>query len=139
VMNAKGDIEVPHPLTLTFKKIKDYDFRGDIVIADIRGGETVGGERTAPLYSPIECAAIDARGRLVVRNEIDDLDLYRRHAYIEDTTTTSSGEMGSGAPAGMMGPPDPGTLGTGGTGGTGPTMTGPSSGPGGGGRNRGRR
>jgi hypothetical protein len=99
VLNYKGDLDVPNPLTLEFKILEDYDLRAKAVVADIRGGEEVQGKKSSEeLYSPVECAVVDAAGNLVIRNEIDDLELYRRYAYVEEEN-----QAAGGMPGGMMG------------------------------------
>jgi hypothetical protein len=138
VLNHQGDTEVVHPLNLEFKIVEDYDFRGDTIIADIRGGEAVGGERGEPLYSPTECAAVDAQGNLVVSDEVDDTKLYRRYSFTDNEEVAAmpgpggmmgGGPMGTSGGSGMSAPPD-GMMTPGG-----PGMMGPQKGRG----NRGRR
>ncbi|MBM4000669.1 MAG: hypothetical protein FJ297_14220 [Planctomycetes bacterium] len=108
VLNQKGDIEAVHPLNLEFKILKDYDLRANSVLVDVRGGETVGGEKSDPLLAPNECVFLDSEGNIVVRNEIADLDAYRRYAFVEDEP---SSDMGSGGMPGMGGPGEPGGMG----------------------------
>lgn len=98
VLNAKEDVEAVHPLTLEFKVFKDYLFQAGACVVDMRGGVPVGGESNDPLLSPAEFAVVDAQGNLVVHDEIEDLDRYRRYAYVDQT---SSSGTGMGMPGGI--------------------------------------
>jgi hypothetical protein len=110
VLDYQGTVEVVHPLTLEFKKLEKYDFRGKAVVADLRGGLVVGGESLEPVLSPAEFAVVDAEGNLVVRHEFDDIQRYRRYAFVEDEPASTAGAGGGydmmmpgGTPGGMPG------------------------------------
>ncbi len=121
-LNVQSDLEVVHPITLEFKKLEKYDLRTNCTLVDLRGGERVGGDSLNPLLSPTEAVFVDAQGKVVVRNEVDDLDLYRRFAFEEEIQESgmSIPGMGEMPPAGMepggmapggfppSGPPDAG-------------------------------
>jgi hypothetical protein len=112
VLNISGDMEVVHPLTLEFKKLEKYDLRTHCAVVDVRGGEKVGGDSTSPLLAPTEAVFVDSEGRLYVRDEIGDLDRYRRFAYEEETT--ESGPAPPGVPGTPPGGMEPGGLAPGG-------------------------
>ena len=109
VLDYQGSVEIVHPITLEFKKLDKYDFRGGAVVTDVRGGSIVGGDTMEPLLSPAEFAVIDAQGNLVVSHEFDDIEQYRRYAFVEDApppaaqgdpTTMMQGMGGMMPPAG---------------------------------------
>jgi len=134
VFNEVRNVEVVHPITLEFKLIDKYDLRTNCALVDVRGGEKVGGDSLQPLLSPTEALFLDAEGRLVVRNEVEDLDLFRRFTYA-DETDTGTGSGGRPRAPGMPG--EPGSMEPGGMGAPG-GMFPPSGPPGQRGRERGR-
>lgn len=83
VLNFQAGANVLHPLQLTLKRLEDHFFKTDAMVLDIRGGENLGTSKN-PLPTPGEILIVDHNGELVVRNEIDDAGLYRRHLFIED-------------------------------------------------------
>lgn len=82
--------DVLQPLTLQIKRIEDYTFDTDAFVADLRGGESllVDVDKTSkeetPLPVPGEYLIVDGDGSLVVCNEVDDAEEYRRLLFIED-------------------------------------------------------
>jgi hypothetical protein len=80
-----------HPVSLAIKSpIEEgydegtYPLATDIVIADIRGGESLsGGTTTEPLNALGELLIITPDGSLMVRDELDDSQDFRRYAFAE--------------------------------------------------------
>lgn len=108
-------VEVVHPISLEFKQLEKYDFLSDCMLVDVRGGEKVGSEGLNTLWSPTEAVFLDSQGNLVVRNEIDDMDGYRRYTFADEgATSTSSSASGAAMPPGMPGGMEPGGLAPGG-------------------------
>jgi len=76
-------------LTLQIKRIEDFNFATDAFVADLRGGEPllvdVGtSKEETPLPVPGEYLVVDGDGRLIVCNEVNDAEDYRRLLFIED-------------------------------------------------------
>lgn len=87
VLNFKQDVAVPHPLTNVLKTVKEHQFKTDAFVVDIRGGVPLNvAEDMAeePVLTPGEFAVVDANGQLIIRNELDDIEDYRRFTYRED-------------------------------------------------------
>jgi len=81
--------DVLQPLTLQIKRIEDFNFATDAFVADLRGGEPllvdVGtSKEETPLPVPGEYLVVDGDGRLIVCNEVNDAEDYRRLLFIED-------------------------------------------------------
>jgi hypothetical protein len=103
-----------HPASTLIKWInngKDFDpvdendkredkFRTDFTVADIRGGEDLpGSSKEYRVRSPGEFALFDSTGRLIVHNELDDLDGFKRYDFREQLLkdeTTGSNTPGAG-------------------------------------------
>jgi hypothetical protein len=92
-----------------FEPVDDNDkpedkFRTDFTVADIRGGEDLpGSTKEYPVRSPGEFALFDSTGRLIVRNELDDLDGFKRYDFREQLTkdkTTGANASGTGVSSG---------------------------------------
>ena len=116
-LNFKSKADAIHPVMLVFKRLEDYDFQTDRLVADIRGGEELPVPATSkdePLLSPGQYALIDETGQIVVRSEFDDWDQFRKLSLPPPVVTiatvgdeSESGNMpgmssmpGYGAPAG---------------------------------------
>jgi hypothetical protein len=88
--NFTHTADVLQPLTLQIKRIEDYNFDTDAFVADLRGGEPllVDVDKTSkeetPLPVPGEYLIVDGDGSLIVCNEVDDAEDYRRLLFIED-------------------------------------------------------
>jgi hypothetical protein len=82
--------DVLQPLTLQIKRIENYNFATDAFVADLRGGDPllVDVDKTSkeetPLPVPGEYLIVDGSGRLIVCNEVNDAEDYRRLLFIED-------------------------------------------------------
>jgi hypothetical protein len=83
LLNFTTNANVLHPLRMALKSLEQHDFKTDAVLLDIRGGENLG-TSSSPLYTPGEVLLLDRDGNLIVRNEIDDAEVYRRQLFIED-------------------------------------------------------
>jgi hypothetical protein len=107
VLNAKQEFEVLDPVSLVIKVLKDFDMKSNILVADMRGGEDLPGDRESEVTAPGEFALVDDSGNLVVHNELDDYDRYRRFTFADEIKPISSG-YGSGGEDGMPGSSGPG-------------------------------
>ncbi|TVS09040.1 MAG: hypothetical protein EA424_27895, partial [Planctomycetaceae bacterium] len=100
-LNFTQDADVMHPVTTQLKTLEEYRFNSRGLVVDMRGGEVLivdddGGEKKE-LRSPAEFMLFDARGNLIVRNEVNDTEDYRRLLFIEDAgPTAGAGMFGSG-------------------------------------------
>jgi hypothetical protein len=140
-LNKNGEFQVIHPVTMDLKQVKDYPYRSDSIVVDIRGGEQVG-DREDPQVAPTQIAAVDAFGNLIVRDEVADIENFRIFAFVEDKPQTRAGGMGGMGGGDMPGMPGmPGIPGGGMDFGSGADMDGYGSGGMGGdeGGRRGRR
>ena len=77
-IDLSGNYQYAHPFSHQIKNIDSFSTKTDWFIADIQGGELIGGTKEDPLYSPGEFAIIDANGNLIIRNELDDADEFYR-------------------------------------------------------------
>jgi hypothetical protein len=118
VLNAKDDFEVLDPISLVLKVLKEYPLRSNYLVADMMGGEDLPGDRESRVSSAGEFAIFDDNGNLVVHNELDDYERYRRFTFADEVKPMTSdygseGDYGSGS--GMpgsgpgMGPGMPGS------------------------------
>ena len=102
-----------HPLTLQIRRIEDYRFATDAFVADLRGGEALmvdvdkASREETPLPVPGEYLVVDGDGGLIVCNEVDDAEEYRRLLFIEDRPRGAAPAMGGydmmGYPGGVPG------------------------------------
>ena len=126
MLNFQRDAEVVHPLSLIIKMLEAYNFQTDSLVVDLRGGEELPGKAKEKMTAPGEFAMIDGSGKLVVRNELDDMEAFRRFTLAEEKEQDSGSSTGSpfgGAPGsddggglfgpGGMGPPGMGPPGMG--------------------------
>jgi hypothetical protein len=86
VLNFAANADVLQPLTFAIKTLESHSFRTESFVVDLRGGEEIfkDKDRTHVLHSPGEFLVVNRKGELVVRNEIDDAEEYRRLLFIED-------------------------------------------------------
>lgn len=106
VLDFKQNADVLHPLQQQIKTIENYDFQTGAFVADLRGGELLYEDKKKenPIYAPGEMLIVDGEGKLLVRNEVDDVEDYRRVMFIDDTATTTA-STGSGGMMPMGGDP----------------------------------
>jgi hypothetical protein len=102
VLNFTTDASIVHPVTKVYKELKDFAFNTNCVVLDFRGGENLpvtpsgdGKEDEEPLKAPGEFVFVDDSGQIFVRNELDDLDAFKRYSPPEEKK----------APSGMPGYP----------------------------------
>jgi hypothetical protein len=96
-LNFTANGDAIHPIFLVFKSLENYYFQTDRLVADIRGGEELlGADKEAPLLTPGQVALMDENGRIIVRNEFDDWEDYRKLALpeIPAAPTMDPGMMG---------------------------------------------
>jgi hypothetical protein len=102
-LNFTQDADVMHPLTTQLKTVAQFSFASNGLVLDLRGGDplivdVIGDARTGErkiLGTPGEFMVVDAKGNLVVCNEIDDTEEYRRLMFIEEPGLAPvSGGMG---------------------------------------------
>lgn len=98
--------DVLQPLTLQIKTIAEFNFDTEAFVADLRGGESLlldvdkTTKEEKPLPVPGEYLVVDGDGRLIVCNEVDDAEEFRRLLFIEDSPSPAAGGM---MPPGMGG------------------------------------
>jgi hypothetical protein len=83
VLNFTKTAKVIHPVQLIYKEMPDYDFQTDHVVVDMLGGQELPSSDAIdeePLKAPGEYILIDPRGRLFVRNELEDAEPFDRYA-----------------------------------------------------------
>lgn len=81
ILQATQDAKVIHPVTKEVIDLPKFTVATQALIADMLGGEAMRPvDRTLPqpMTSLGEILVMDALGRLEVRNEADDIDMYRR-------------------------------------------------------------
>lgn len=115
------DAEVLHPVTATPRKISDFSFNTEAVVADINGGETIKARNlqdSSSLKTPGEMLVFDDQGRWHVLDETYDADARMRFVPEDESdegeTTpvrrptrstrpaAGPGAPGFGGPEGMM-------------------------------------
>lgn len=95
VLNFKSEAAVVHPISLVYKALPDFEFDTNRVVLDIRGGEPLPcTEHDDPLTAPGELILLDADGNLIVRNELDDENDFRRNSPPEVTAATAPSATG---------------------------------------------
>jgi hypothetical protein len=110
VLNKTMDVEYAHPVSTVINALEAFDFTTNLMVGDIRGGEELPGSvRDWRVLTPGEFAFIDAKGGLIIHNELDDLDMFDRYDFepaedVEEDSDTSMESMmgGEGGMAEMM-------------------------------------
>ncbi len=98
-LDFKQSADVMNPLSLQLKTIEDFSFNTGGLVVDLRGGEALikdvdsATKEETELFTPGEFMVMDGQGNLVVCNEIDDTEEYRRLLFIEDTAQPTSSMM----------------------------------------------
>jgi hypothetical protein len=97
-LNLVEDVEVPHPIYGDLRKLKEYRFYTDALVADIWGGEKLPLiDRTQnALSAPGEVLVVDAEGNLHVCSETDDAEEYRRYLPEKKEEKSASGQFDGG-------------------------------------------
>jgi hypothetical protein len=110
VLNFKTKANVLHPLSMQVFPLPDYEVRTGVVVLDLRGGQQLPTTDRANIdhKAPGEVLLMDSDGRLVVRNELDDILEYTNNIFKEPEKpkappTTEEASDGYGYP-GMSGP-----------------------------------
>jgi hypothetical protein len=104
VLNDKQNVEIAHPLDYEFRQVKDYDFKTDAVVVDIRGGEPLPkgkSKKDEELTSPGEFLVMKPNGELMAANELEDLDEYRQTLFVDDKPSSGGGIPGMPGGASM--------------------------------------
>jgi hypothetical protein len=97
VLNDKATVEIAHPVDLNFREMKDYEFKSDAVVIDIRGGGRLPKSKRRDddeLRAPGEFLIMKWNGELEATNELDDLDAYRKTLFVDDSPPTTAGAPG---------------------------------------------
>ncbi len=106
---SKKQFDVLDPVSLVIKLLKSYDFKSQYMVADMRGGEDLPGDRKELVTSAGECAVVDDAGNFRVFNELDDYKEFARFSLADEIVSGASrpGYPGSGPGRTMpgMGPP----------------------------------
>lgn len=98
VLNATKSVDVLHPVTRQFHTLKDYEFKTDSILLDMRGGDPLPGaklDKTEPFRTPGEFLLIDKYGNLIVGDEFEDTEEARRELFQEDTPPEAEGSSSS--------------------------------------------
>ena len=77
--------DVIDPVTLVYKTIPEYPLSSGELVVDVRGGEVLelpakDAVNAKPLLTPGEVAIIDGSGNFIVRNELDDWQMFDKYA-----------------------------------------------------------
>jgi hypothetical protein len=89
VLNFTAKANVLHPVSLQVLPLPDYKFATDVMILDIRGGTPLpttlpAAERAEISHNaPGEVLVIEASGKMVVQNELDDILTYNNNIFKE--------------------------------------------------------
>jgi hypothetical protein len=99
-LNFSKDTQVIHPVDHVPVDYKEYKFQTGGVVADLMGGESIPKKNRSstadPLTVPGELLVFDAQGKLRVRNEVEDVEEFRRHLVPEpEKSTVPAGAPGS--------------------------------------------
>jgi hypothetical protein len=100
VLHATQDVKVIHPVTKEVIDLPKFTVATDCLIADMMGGEALRPvDRTLPqpMTAVGEMLVMDPLGRLTVRNEADDIDMYRRFT-VPKTDPNQPPATGPGGP-----------------------------------------
>ncbi|MHB8862061.1 MAG: hypothetical protein ACYC6N_06630, partial [Pirellulaceae bacterium] len=120
---SKSHFDVLDPVSLVIKILKNYDFKSQFLVADMRGGEDLPGDRKELVTAAGEFAMVDGQGNFLVCNELDDYEEYAQFSFADELTSRTSTSMPGGMPGGMPGmrgmPGMPGMVGPGGLSGPG--------------------
>jgi hypothetical protein len=89
------------PVTLVFKTLPEHQLTTGELVVDFRGGEVLEAAKekdAKPLLTPGEVAVIDASGNFIVRNELDDWQIFDKYAPPPPTVVgaAASGDAGMG-------------------------------------------
>jgi hypothetical protein len=102
-LNFTEDADVLHPLRLQLRTIKEYEFESDAYVVDLRGGEKILVDKAEDrmeddvVYTaPGELLVVDGEGNLIVCNEIDNAEEYRRLTFADDTQQAAAAGMSGG-------------------------------------------
>ena len=84
--------------------VESFDFTTNLFVGDIRGGELLpGSSRDWQVLTPGEFALIDGAGRLIVRNELDDMEMFNRFEFKPPVEEEASGNSMDGMMGGEEG------------------------------------
>ncbi len=88
----EADVHYGHPASLQIKRIEKFPFETGLIVGDIRGGEKLPwSTKEWQVTSPGEFALFDSKGNLVIHNELDDLDGFKRYDFKEQLTREETG------------------------------------------------
>jgi hypothetical protein len=104
ILNMEIPADVIEPISLVFKTIPNYRLASNELVVDLRGGEVLPDQTVAegeePLRAPGEVAMLDAKGNLLVRNELDDWEAFDQLAppppVVIEEAPAASAEMTEG-------------------------------------------
>ena len=104
VLNFTKDADVLHPTTKQIMRLKEVKFSDSSFVADLRGGDILPDQNgklpsskdaDKALKAPGEIMVIDAQGNLIVKNEVDDEESFRRLTF-EDSFAPAESMGGLG-------------------------------------------
>ncbi|MEQ8848669.1 hypothetical protein [Botrimarina sp.] len=101
VMNLTADAEVLSSDGRWIVQHDDFQFRTDLTLCDFRGGKELPGDHT----EPVSVLLMDASGKLITHNSLDDAEAIQRHrdAYSETNQGNFGGGYGGGGYGGEYG------------------------------------
>jgi hypothetical protein len=102
VANVMGrTVKARDPRNEQIVEREGIDFKSDAIVLDIYGGRALTKKRDSLLASPVDVLLMDASGHLIVRSELDDLQMYQ-HRRLPDDAEVSSPDKPNTVPG-----PDP--------------------------------
>jgi hypothetical protein len=85
VLNFTGPANALHPVNMQVLPLGDYDFKTDVLVLDVRGGQQLPTTDKANIdhKAPGEVLLMDSEGALVVHNELDDIAEFSNNIFKE--------------------------------------------------------
>ena len=103
IVNFRQRVAAVDPITLEFKKAETYTFQTNTMVADFRRVRWLPGKKGSKnerLTAPGEMLLINAHGDLVIRNELDDMNIYKSFLFNyqkpPDVSNSSDDDFGAG-------------------------------------------
>ena len=82
VLNVQRNADVLHPISWQIHRLDGYEMETDSMVLDLRGGGKLPStDKNEELKAPGEFLVMDAEGRLLVRDEISDLESYQMSLF----------------------------------------------------------
>jgi len=97
VVDFTENVWIVDPVTLSPRLLEEYPVQTGSVVLDLRGGELLprADKKRSKLTAPGEILLLDGDGNLVVQDELDDADTFRKY-YYESKKSDDTDETGLG-------------------------------------------